>query len=151
MKNYRVVEIVNAPSVRDYTPYGGQQWFRDTKQVGTSLVGEYDVLGPADAVLLPPYLGEWPIPVAGSYKTTITGQQFMDLIDEQNMEIWAEIEDFANGGNQNAKDFVGLVTRRLSSPIDITKTRIDTVLNALEAQTSATAQDVITIKQGVLV
>ena len=80
--------------------------------------------------------------------TTLTGQQFMDLIDDQNVEIWAEVEDFANGGNQLAKDFIGMVTRRLNSPIDITKPRIVNVLDALVANTSATQADVDTIKLG---
>jgi len=86
-------------------------------------------------------------PVPSTHRTVLTGQELMDLFDGRNIEIWPAIEELSKTNNA-ALDFVNELGRRLNSKINIESARMLTILNALEANTPATADDVTEIKKG---
>lgn len=140
----RIVKFAVANGIPDYDQFGGIQAFGPTEVINDECIGQY--FGAATLGALPNHsVQEWPLK---SYRTDMTGQELMDLIDAQNIDIWPDLETLAETVAK-ANTFVNMVGRRKNAMIDTTRTDIVFVLDALEANTAATAADVIAIKQGV--
>lgn len=82
----------------------------------------------------------------GPSRTMITGKELMARFDHRNPEIWGDIEEMTQTTAIAFRDHVG---RRMNSLINLERASVANALDALEANTVATADDVTFIKTGI--
>ncbi len=106
-------------------PYPDQKkMFKKTRYVESLGINVGEYYGQDDTIA--DYTGEWP-PVDREYRTLVTGQELMNLLDNVNPAIWLEIEDMTQ---QAAINFRAMIGRRLNSKIPIIALTADAMKNA---------------------
>lgn len=130
MTVYRIFEIEDAPRISDYDTYGGEQWFGKTRKVDGSLIGEYDVDGPADTTLLPAYGGTWPLD--DGRDTTIAIPTIDWLRDHlgEDAEYAARVIADSNSG---IKAFIQMIDTRMNDDLIVSDPLYETGILLLES------------------
>lgn len=103
----------------------------------------FDYFGGSDETVWATYTP--PAPVQ-EYRTVVTGQELMDLFDNESPDIWMAIEGLTQAGAIEFRDMIG---RRLNSPIDLNHSKMVSVFAQMVAAGVATQEQVDRIKLGV--
>lgn len=145
------IVIFNSPERVTQYPFEGQRAFRNTRKIGSDIIGEY--YGNASEVELPTYVGEWPPAPPATYRTRVRPGELIELIGNVG---YSKIYRAAYPQGNKPEDDTALVffekARNPTSPdrlIDVNDPRVVAALDYFIVQTYITEADKTRVLQGV--
>lgn len=86
-----------------------------------------------------------PVSIPRANRTIVTGQELMDLLDNESPDIWMDIEGLSQAP---AIEFREMIGRRLNSKIDLGHSKMVSIFAAMVSNGIATQNQVDAVKLG---